>query len=198
MGALGMFWQDKQEMIDSLEVTVDVLTENGFSCEPPETLYRYCPIKRGIDEIRNHCVHLSSVIDLSDPYDSLVSISPFLEDDEDEEEIDLDEDEEDDEEMEFDDDEIQDMDEFYNEFVKNYLEICCFSETNRSFAMWDHYTSGYKSVCIEYDVAELKKSLSKLGLSPWKVKPVQFKKWSADSSLPQQKPETMLRIGYRL
>ena len=33
----------------------------------------------------------------------------------------------------------------------NDVGISCFSETNRSLAMWGHYASNHKGICIEFD-----------------------------------------------
>lgn len=37
-----------------------------------------------------------------------------------------------------------------NVFLKD-VGISCFSETNRSLAMWGHYASNHKGICIEFD-----------------------------------------------
>jgi hypothetical protein len=42
-----------------------------------------------------------------------------------------------------------------NEFTKQNLSICCFSETRDSMLMWTHYADQHRGCCIEFDVRRL-------------------------------------------
>jgi len=39
-----------------------------------------------------------------------------------------------------------------NEFLKQNLSVCCFSETCDSMLMWTHYADEHRGCCIEFDV----------------------------------------------
>ena len=46
-------------------------------------------------------------------------------------------------------------DEFNNnlELQNSKISVCCFTEENHNMAMWTHYASGGKGICLEYNTA---------------------------------------------
>ena len=156
MACMGMFGIDStDDLIKSLKKVSDALVSNGFVEPTQPTLFRYRPAKYAVDEIAKEYLYMCEANSMSDPYDSLFSISKIVNPaSEEQEEMD-----------EFDQEFLEELDSF-TPLLRDILELCCFSAINNSFPMWDHYANGHRGVCIEYDVSKLKS----LGIAPLSVK----------------------------
>ena len=144
----------QDSLMESLSKASDYLSRKGYITELPDKIYRYRPMKHVVDEIRNHYIHCSPLSSLSDPYDCNISpkiaCEPFLDDDE----------------LNLFSDYWGGINNLSNYLIRDCFALCCFSETNSSFPMWDHYSASHKGVCVEYDTSLLKKQVPML----WKVK----------------------------
>ena len=46
---------------------------------------------------------------------------------------------------------IEDANRHFNDIIKRYYRLCCFSESAHNLPMWNHYANGHSGICLQYD-----------------------------------------------